>query len=114
MIYSNGPAVVLELPEHLPPANQPLIRPVPLALDLGGSLFAAGRSGFDQIGVRVTGRGHWYRTDDERDGRHNDTVCRGCGHHGHFDYILDYRPCAHPASHQDVASALLARSAVAR
>jgi len=61
---------------------------------------------WDAVKVAVTPRGHWYRQDDVRDGLHNDTVCRGCGHHGHFDYILDYEPCTAPATTGDVVAAL--------
>jgi hypothetical protein len=56
----------------------------------------------DRVTVRVTGRGHWYRRDDVHDGLHNDIICRGCGQHGHYDYILDYTPCANPATVEDV------------
>jgi hypothetical protein len=62
-----------------------------------------------RISVRVTERGHWYRSDDPRDGFHNDPVCRGCAHHGHFDYILDNKPCTRPATPELVAEALLQR-----
>jgi hypothetical protein len=78
-----------------------------------GQCFYASRSAsgryvarWDAPKVVVTGRGHWYRQDDVRDGLHNDTICRGCGHHGHFDYILDYKSCAAPATAQDVVAAL--------
>lgn len=63
----------------------------------------------DRISVLVTVRGHWYRSDDPRDTFHNDPVCRGCAHHGHFDYILDYRPCTAPASELAIAEALSQR-----
>lgn len=61
---------------------------------------------FDAVRVTVTARGHWYRLGDVPDGLHNDTVCRGCGHHGHFSYILDYRLCTAPATADDVQAAL--------
>lgn len=68
---------------------------------------AKGRfANWDATRLIVTPRGHWYRQDDVRDGLHNDTICRGCGHHGHFDYILDYRPCTSPATAEDVQAAL--------
>ncbi len=63
-------------------------------------------SNINQVRVRVTRRGHWYRTDDVNDGLNNDTVCRGCGHHGHFPYILDYEACSSPATAAGVAAAL--------
>jgi hypothetical protein len=85
-----------------------------------GRLFTTGRDlrgryarPYRQLRLRVTQRGHWYRSDDPRDDFHNDTLCRGCGHHGHFDYILDYRPCTAPATVQDVTGALLRGTAVA-
>ena len=77
-----------------------------------GQRFTSGRNvkgrfaSWDAVRVTVTLRGHWYRTDDVRDGLHNDTVCRGCYHHGHFDYILDYEPCTRPATAEDVQAAL--------
>ncbi len=61
---------------------------------------------WDAVRVTVTKRGHWYRSGDVNDSLHNDTICRGCGHHGHFDYILDYEPCTHPATAEDVQAAL--------
>ncbi|WP_046500036.1 hypothetical protein [Streptomyces odonnellii] len=51
----------------------------------------------DQITVTVTKRGHWFRSDDVRNGN-NDRVCRGCDADGHFAYILDYGPCTAPAT----------------
>lgn len=78
-----------------------------------GQCFYAGRNArgryvarWDAPKVVVTGRSHWYRQDDVRDGLHNDTICRGCAHHGHFDYILDYQPCTAPATASDVVAAL--------
>jgi hypothetical protein len=86
-----------------------------------GQAFTTGRDAtgrfaptYRQLRLYVTVRGHWYRSDDPRDDFHNDTVCRGCGHHGHFDYILDYQPCTRTATAHDVVSALLRGSAVAR
>lgn len=97
----------------------PTIRPLPLRKS-SGVAFTAGRDARGryapeplQVRVRVTARGHWYRSDDEPDELHNDRLCRGCGHHGHFDYILDYQECGRPATAADVISALLRRSAVA-
>lgn len=78
----------------------------------GVRVFTTGRdakgryASFDAVRVTVTARGHWYRLGDARDGLHNDTVCRGCGHHGHFNYILDYRLCTRPATAEDVLAAL--------
>lgn len=63
-------------------------------------------AGWDAVRVAVTSRGHWYRSGDVADSLHNDTICRGCGHHGHFDYILDYQPCTNPATAEDVVAAL--------
>lgn len=77
-----------------------------------GQYFTNGRTGtgrfaarWEALKVTVTPKGHWYRSDDERDGFSNDTLCRGCGHHGHFDYILDYKVCTRPASAEDVVAA---------
>ncbi len=76
-----------------------------------GQHFTTGRNAegrfasWDAIRLTVTLRGHWYRSDDPMDGFSNDRLCRGCGHHGHFDYILDYRPCATPAGVVDVLKA---------
>lgn len=78
----------------------------------GVRVFTTGRNAqgrfasFDAVRVTVTARGHWYRLGDVPDGLHNDTVCRGCGHHGHFNYILDYRLCTAPATVEDVVAAL--------
>jgi hypothetical protein len=83
-----------------------------LAVEHGRSFTAhrdsAGRfaSSWRRVHARVTERGHWYRSDDEKDAFSNDTVCRGCGRTGHFDYILDYRPCTAPASAADVLNLL--------
>lgn len=67
---------------------------------------AKGRfSKWDAVKVIVTPHGHWYRQDDVRDSN-NDTTCRGCGHHGHYDYILDYEKCSRPATAEDVTVAL--------
>lgn len=77
-----------------------------------GQRFTNGRNAqgrfasWDAVRLIVTPRGHWYRQDDVRDGLHNDTVCRGCGGHGHFDYILDYEQCTRPATAEDVQAAL--------
>jgi hypothetical protein len=67
---------------------------------------AQGRFSALAHGVVETKRGHWYRTDDARDAFHNDTVCRGCGRTGHFDYILDYLPCPKPATALQIHAAL--------
>jgi len=78
----------------------------------GVRVFTTGRNargrfaGWDAIRVTVTARGHWYRLGDVPDSLHNDTVCRGCGHTGHFNYILDYRLCTAPATAEDVLAAL--------
>jgi hypothetical protein len=78
----------------------------------GVRVFTTGRNArgrfasFDAVRVTVTARGHWYRLGDVPDGLHNDTICRGCGHHGHFNYILDYRLCTAPATAEDVLAAL--------
>ena len=65
----------------------------------------AGRWSRLPVTVTVTVEGHWYRSDDPRN-QHNDLVCRGCGHTGHFTYILDYQPCTTPAGRHDIACAL--------
>lgn len=82
----------------------------------GVRVFTTGRdtrgryASFNAVRVSVTARGHWYRLGDVPDGLHNDTVCRGCGHHGHFNYILDYRLCTAPATDEDVIAALFGRA----
>jgi hypothetical protein len=53
-----------------------------------------------------TPRGHWYRSDDPKDPRHNDTLCRGCGARGHFNHILDRTTCTVPAGDADIRAAL--------
>jgi hypothetical protein len=113
-IYYNNPPVRLAIADGMPPLTSPLVRPVKLPPEMG-RLFTAtpGEYGYKSIAVQITPRGHWYRTDDERDGFTNDTLCRGCGHHGHFDYILDYVRCPKPATAQDITCALLGRTAVA-
>jgi hypothetical protein len=76
-----------------------------------GQYFTNGRNAvgrfatWDATCVTVTARGHWYRSDDPMDGFSNDRLCRGCGHHGHFDYILDYEPCPRPATARNVVMA---------
>jgi hypothetical protein len=78
-----------------------------------GQRFTTGRNArgrfasWDRITLRITPRGHWYRTDDPRHEFHNDTVCRGCQAYGHFDYILDRVTCPAQPTAQDVARALL-------
>ncbi|GAA2350655.1 RNA polymerase sigma factor [Streptomyces violaceusniger] len=61
----------------------------------------------DQVVLDVTRRGHWYRSDDERNGN-NDRVCRGCGGSGHWDYILDWAngDCPRPPAAEDIREAL--------
>ncbi|WP_069874479.1 RNA polymerase sigma factor [Streptomyces malaysiensis] len=61
----------------------------------------------DQVVLYVTRRGHWYRSDDERNGN-NDRVCRGCGGSGHWDYILDGAngDCPRPPAAEDIREAL--------
>lgn len=84
----------------------------PAGMTSGIRVFTNGRNAigryasWDAVRVAVTARGHWYRSGDVNDSLHNDIVCRGCGHHGHFDYILDYQPCTHPATAEDVVAAL--------
>lgn len=85
----------------------------PAGMTSGIRVFTNGRNDkgrfatWDAVRVTVTGRGHWYRSGDVNDSLHNDTVCRGCGHHGHGDYILDYEPCTYPATAEDVQAALV-------
>lgn len=64
-------------------------------------------SPLDQVFLTVTARGHWYRSDDDRDSR-EDRVCRGlgCGRSGHFDYQLDRKACPAPATDTDIRQAL--------
>lgn len=77
----------------------------------GIRIFTTGRNAkgryasWDAIRVTVTACGHWYRQDDAHD-RNNDTICRGCGTAGHFDYILDYESCGRPATAGGVRAAL--------
>ena len=84
----------------------------PGGMTSGVRVFTNGRNArgrfadWDAVRVTVTAKGHWYRSGDVNDGLHNDTICRGCGHHGHFDYILDYQPCTRPATAEDVQAAL--------
>lgn len=72
-----------------------------------GQYFTNGRNAkgrfatWDSVRVTVTPRGHWYRSDDTMDAFSNDRLCRGCGHHGHFDY----QPCTAPARVEDVVKA---------
>jgi hypothetical protein len=80
-----------------------------------GRVFTTGRdakgrfaSSYRHVRLYITPRGHWYRGDDAPDDFHNDILCRGCGHHGHFPYILDYKPCSKPATSADVIAALRA------
>ncbi|MFC9431902.1 hypothetical protein [Streptomyces sp. NPDC056987] len=66
----------------------------------------------DQVFVTVTKRGHWYRSDDVRNGN-NDSVCRGCPAAGHFDYILNGQGfCPRPATADDIRAALCVPSTV--
>lgn len=84
----------------------------PAGMSSGIRVFTNGRNDkgrfarWDAVRMTVTKRGHWYRSGDVNDSLHNDTVCRGCGHHGHFDYILDYQPCIRPATAEDLQAAL--------
>lgn len=80
----------------------------------GVRVFTTGRDAKGRFAVSVfalkatvTTRGHWYRSDDPMDAFSNDRLCRGCGHHGHFDYILDYQSCPKPATATDVEESLL-------
>jgi len=88
------------------------IREIKPTLPATTRIFTNGRNAkgqfarWDATRVAVTAQGHWYRSGDVADSLHNDTICRGCGYHGHYDYILDYERCTHPATAEDVVAAL--------
>ena len=88
------------------------VREIKPTLPATTRIFTNGRNAKGQfarwnaVRVAVTAQGHWYRSGDVADSLHNDTICRGCGHHGHYDYILDYERCTHPATAEDVVAAL--------
>lgn len=119
-IYSNGLPGQLEFPDAVR-SSRPLIRPVPNAAagtdrsrPVGGRVFTAGLNAqgvpdhaHRQVRLTVTERGHWYRSDDPADDPMfgPGPMCRGCYGVNSFG-----APCPRPASHQDVATALLGQS----
>lgn len=111
-IYSNHPPVRLPIADGMPPLTAPLIRPVPCmtpglrAYSLGEFNPASGNA------VTVTETGHWFHVADKlaEDAPIGSWACRGCGIVVTTS-LLDPQigRCTHPASDQDVASALLGR-----
>lgn len=106
MSISTVPPLVID-----PAAGIREIPTVPNGMSPDIRLFTTGRDAkgrfarWDAVRVTVTKHGHWYRTGDVPN-RDNDTVCRGCGYSGHYDYILDYQRCTRPATAEDVQAAL--------
>lgn len=115
---STGSVGTIEFPQAVP-ATTPLIRPVDLFEDvpnLAMRMYSAGEvvPGLTVV-VVVTELGHWWRTDDRWNGAPGTLACAPCRGCGLPSLNADERGrCTHPASHQDVAAALLGRTAVAR
>lgn len=97
----------------------PLIRPLEYPSSLGrlwtAMLDENGRPAADEFQAEwllVTPRGHWYMSKDcaAEPAYVSSALCRaeGCGTAAEFIPELDARPCTHPATAQDIASALLA------
>jgi hypothetical protein len=111
-IYRNGPEAQLAPPDHAPGVSQPLIRPIPFTTS-GLRAYCAGEWEPGRTdAVTVTETGYWFHTaaklaEDAPIGSWR--TCRGCGTVA-TGSLLDPQlgRCAHPASAQDIASALLA------
>jgi|SRR5882724_13097862 len=113
-IYSNGSAFQLPLPDRAPALTKPVVHALPHPRSGSGRTYATYTAQGATAGLlRVTPRGHWYREQD--------AACRGCGTvlvgpaagMARTDAVLDQGGrCAHRATAQDVASALLGRTAV--
>lgn len=102
-------------PERTPPEladiprmTLPLIRPVDVPAHMGRAYALAGSDTW----VRVTPRGHWRVAGPRDEAPGTRRVCRGCGG-AWLVCLLEDAACPKPASHQDVASALLGRRVVA-
>lgn len=113
MIYSNGSTGLVGFPDAVP-LTRPLIRPVEIPLAVGRAytayLDAHGRraaSTEDAVWVRVSPRGHW-----RLGGPGSVRECLGCGARW-LVCLLEDVACPKGASAQDVATALLGRTAVA-
>jgi hypothetical protein len=94
-----------------PPAlDRPLVRPVPVApslSELASRAYTAGQIVDGLVVVLLVAvNDHWWRSDDPWPAGVGQ-ACRGCGTNG---YLLAIKGrCTHPASQQDIASALLGR-----
>lgn len=112
-VYSNGPEVQLGFPDAAQ-LVAPLIQPV--AAGNGARIFRRDDGAFPADGsdlLFVTPAEHWYRADDEPDVQ-VPMPCRGCGASGKSYIALDaHGRCPRPPSAQDIADALIGRTAVA-
>src|SRR5438309_4082717 len=113
-IYSNGSAFQLPLPGHAPALTGTVIQTLRHPSGAGRTHTTCTAQGETAGLLRVTPRGHWYRVED--------AACRGCGTAlvgpaagmARTDAVLDRGGrCAHPVTAQDIATALLGRTAVA-
>lgn len=118
-IYDNAPQVLLELQLTAPGLTLPRIRQIETGRS-GARIYERASDDVDGYAdptgadlLFVTPAGHWYRADDQQDPQ-QPMPCRGCDVAG-LDYVhLDQRGrCPRPPSAQDIADALLGRSAVA-
>jgi len=114
VIYSNGPAVRLEAAPQAVPVTAPRIRPLPIPAALGRAYTAdldahgrrVGAESDAAVWLRVTPTGHWRVV-----GLAEEVACRGCGDEWLACQLETVR-CPRPATAQDIASALLDRTAV--
>jgi len=100
-------------------SSAPRIRPLAFPIELG-RLWTAGldedgrptTEELDMAWLRVTPLGHWYGSGDEQVKAFDSEfrICRGCESGCCFgeDGAYDDAPCTHPATAQDIATALLA------
>lgn len=110
-IYSNGAPVRLAIADGMPPLTRPLVQPLPCTGGVRG--YALGGWAPRRHGVVVAISGHWYHSEDKQPGGR--WTCRGCRATGGLGDVIDPKlaRCPKPPSAQDVASALLGRTAVA-
>lgn len=105
----NGILALAEAPELIEKLDdtRPAITTVVNRGPRGGAMhYLSGPRKRRGLTAHVNGAGHWLLTADANG--HATLSCRGCGN------PVDATRCPKPASHRDIATALLGRQAVAR
>jgi hypothetical protein len=113
-IYRNELPPTLEFPSWVPALAQPLLGPADEEVSPGTRLYALFDYSRPETTLLVTRGGHWYRLGFEADvDSAGNWVCRGCGAPAATGRLLDETGrCWRPPHGQDIASALLARTAM--